>query len=190
MRNRRFTRSVPAIATTFCFLSSQTLGSLVVRSDTDSDHLKDESKPTLDSLVAAARTQPSWKFAVEGYTDNTGGEGPQPDALRKAREFSQSLLGERWRRYKSTDHARIWGEQASEQQRHGARPLAEPMGRDCEEIGALSSPHSATTELCRGRSSHQKAPCVCRCNICISLKDFRQSERVIDSMTTSASRLE
>lgn len=42
--------------------------------DTDSDHLKDESKPTLDSLIAAARTQPSWKFAIEGYTDNTGGE--------------------------------------------------------------------------------------------------------------------
>ena len=93
MKNRRFISSVPVVATTFCFLSSQT-GSLVVRSDTDSDHLKDESKPTLDSLVAAARTQPSWKFAVEGYTDNTGGEGPQPDALRKAREFSQSLLGD------------------------------------------------------------------------------------------------
>ena len=42
--------------------------------DTDSDHLKDESKPTLDSLIAATRTQPSWKFAIEGYTDNTGGE--------------------------------------------------------------------------------------------------------------------
>lgn len=27
--------------------------------DTDSDHLKDESKPTLDALVAAARAQPS-----------------------------------------------------------------------------------------------------------------------------------
>jgi hypothetical protein len=42
--------------------------------DTDSDHLKDESKPTLDSLVAAARTQPSWNFAIEGYTDNVGGD--------------------------------------------------------------------------------------------------------------------
>jgi len=42
--------------------------------DTDSDHLKDESKPTLDSLVAAARTQPSWNFAIEGHTDNVGGD--------------------------------------------------------------------------------------------------------------------
>ncbi len=42
--------------------------------DTDSDHLKDESKPTLDSLVAAARTQPAWSFGIEGYTDNVGGD--------------------------------------------------------------------------------------------------------------------
>lgn len=42
--------------------------------DTDSDHLKDESKPTLDSLVAAAKTQPTWKFGIEGYTDNMGGD--------------------------------------------------------------------------------------------------------------------
>jgi outer membrane protein OmpA-like peptidoglycan-associated protein len=42
--------------------------------DTDSDHLKDESKPTLDSLVAAARAQPSWNFAIEGHTDNVGGD--------------------------------------------------------------------------------------------------------------------
>ena len=42
--------------------------------DTDSDHLKDESKPTLDSLIAAAKTQPTWSFGIEGYTDNVGGE--------------------------------------------------------------------------------------------------------------------
>jgi flagellar motor protein MotB len=28
----------------------------------------------LDSLVAAARTQPSWNFAIEGHTDNTGSD--------------------------------------------------------------------------------------------------------------------
>ena len=42
--------------------------------DTDSDHLKDESKPTLDSLVAAAKTQPAWSFGIEGHTDNVGGD--------------------------------------------------------------------------------------------------------------------
>jgi len=42
--------------------------------DTDSDHLKDESKPTLDALVAAAHDQPTWNFSIEGNTDNTGTE--------------------------------------------------------------------------------------------------------------------
>jgi outer membrane protein OmpA-like peptidoglycan-associated protein len=42
--------------------------------DTDSDHLKDESKPTLDALIAAASAQPTWSFGIEGYTDNVGGD--------------------------------------------------------------------------------------------------------------------
>jgi OmpA-OmpF porin, OOP family len=42
--------------------------------DTDSDHLKAESKSTLDSLVAAAQAQPTWSFGIEGYTDNVGGD--------------------------------------------------------------------------------------------------------------------
>jgi len=42
--------------------------------DTDSDHLKDESKTALDELVAAARSQPSWNFAIEGHTDNVGSD--------------------------------------------------------------------------------------------------------------------
>jgi OOP family OmpA-OmpF porin len=42
--------------------------------DTDSDHLKAESKPTLDALIAAARTEPAWSFGIEGYTDNVGGD--------------------------------------------------------------------------------------------------------------------
>jgi OmpA-OmpF porin, OOP family len=42
--------------------------------DTDSARLKDESKTALDQLVATARAQPSWKFLIEGHTDNTGGD--------------------------------------------------------------------------------------------------------------------
>jgi outer membrane protein OmpA-like peptidoglycan-associated protein len=42
--------------------------------DIDSDHLKAESKPTLDALIAAASTQPTWSFGIEGYTDNVGGD--------------------------------------------------------------------------------------------------------------------
>jgi outer membrane protein OmpA-like peptidoglycan-associated protein len=42
--------------------------------DTDSDHIKDESKTALDSLLAAAHSQPSWSFSIEGHTDNVGGD--------------------------------------------------------------------------------------------------------------------
>lgn len=40
--------------------------------DTDSDHIKEESKPALDSLLAAARSQPAWNFSIEGHTDDIG----------------------------------------------------------------------------------------------------------------------
>ena len=42
--------------------------------DTDSNHIKDESKPALDSLLAAAHSQPTWSFSIEGHTDNVGGD--------------------------------------------------------------------------------------------------------------------
>jgi len=42
--------------------------------DTDSDHIKDDSKPALDSLLAAAHNQPAWSFSIEGHTDNVGGD--------------------------------------------------------------------------------------------------------------------
>ncbi len=40
--------------------------------DTDSDHIKAESKPTLDNLIAAAKAEPTWKLAIEGHTDSSG----------------------------------------------------------------------------------------------------------------------
>jgi OOP family OmpA-OmpF porin len=42
--------------------------------DTDSARLKPESKTALDELVATAKAHPSWKFLIEGHTDNTGGD--------------------------------------------------------------------------------------------------------------------
>ena len=45
-----------------------------IQFDTDSDHIKDESKTTLDLLLAAAKSQPGWNFSIEGHTDNTGGD--------------------------------------------------------------------------------------------------------------------
>ena len=55
--------------------------------DTDSDHLKAESKPTLDALIAAASTQPTWSFGIEGYTDNVGGD-PHNQTLSEKRAAS------------------------------------------------------------------------------------------------------
>jgi outer membrane protein OmpA-like peptidoglycan-associated protein len=39
--------------------------------DSDSDHIKDESKPTLDSIVAMLRKRADWKMSIEGHTDST-----------------------------------------------------------------------------------------------------------------------
>src|SRR3569623_110195 len=39
---------------------------------TDSDHIKDESKGTLDQIVATAKAEPTWKLAIEGHTDGVG----------------------------------------------------------------------------------------------------------------------
>jgi outer membrane protein OmpA-like peptidoglycan-associated protein len=39
--------------------------------DTDSDHIKDESKPTLDKIVALLKTAPELKLTIEGHTDST-----------------------------------------------------------------------------------------------------------------------
>jgi outer membrane protein OmpA-like peptidoglycan-associated protein len=39
--------------------------------DTDSDRIKDESKPTLDKLVGIMKAKPDWKLTIEGHTDST-----------------------------------------------------------------------------------------------------------------------
>jgi outer membrane protein OmpA-like peptidoglycan-associated protein len=42
--------------------------------DLDSDHLRDESKPTLDKIVAMLKSKSDWKLKIEGHTDSTGNE--------------------------------------------------------------------------------------------------------------------
>ena len=39
--------------------------------DSDSDHIKDESKPTLDSIVAMLKKKAAWKMSIEGHTDSS-----------------------------------------------------------------------------------------------------------------------
>lgn len=42
--------------------------------DFNSDKIKDESKPTLDNIVAVLKENSDWKMTIEGHTDNVGGE--------------------------------------------------------------------------------------------------------------------
>jgi outer membrane protein OmpA-like peptidoglycan-associated protein len=39
--------------------------------DSDSDHIKDESKPTLDKIAAMLKAKSDWKLTIEGHTDST-----------------------------------------------------------------------------------------------------------------------
>ena len=39
--------------------------------DSDSDHLRSESKPTLDIVLQVLKEHPDWKITVEGHTDST-----------------------------------------------------------------------------------------------------------------------
>jgi hypothetical protein len=39
--------------------------------DTDSDHIRDESRTTLGEIVAMLKANPDWKLKVEGHTDST-----------------------------------------------------------------------------------------------------------------------
>ena len=39
--------------------------------DTDSDRIKDESKPTLDKVASMLKVKPDWKVTIEGHTDST-----------------------------------------------------------------------------------------------------------------------
>ena len=42
--------------------------------DFNSDVIKPESKPTLDKVAAIMKEKSDWKFSIEGYTDNVGGD--------------------------------------------------------------------------------------------------------------------
>ncbi|HWW60778.1 MAG TPA: OmpA family protein, partial [Thermoanaerobaculia bacterium] len=39
--------------------------------DSDSDVIKDESKPTLDQIAGVLKSNPDWKMTIEGHTDST-----------------------------------------------------------------------------------------------------------------------
>jgi len=60
--------------------------------DLDSDVLRDESKPTLDKIVAVLKAKPEWKLKVEGHTDSTGGEAHNQQLSQKRADAVKSYL--------------------------------------------------------------------------------------------------
>jgi outer membrane protein OmpA-like peptidoglycan-associated protein len=67
--------------------------------DTDSDHIKDESRPTLDKIVELLKAEPNLKLSIEGHTDATAGV-----------EYNQNLSERRAAAYlvaAGIDHARL-----------------------------------------------------------------------------------
>lgn len=62
--------------------------------DSDSDHLRDESKPTLDLVAAVLKEHTDWKLTVEGHTDSTSTpEHNQDLSARRAAAVTQYLTG-------------------------------------------------------------------------------------------------
>lgn len=61
--------------------------------DTDSDHIKDESRPTLDKIVALLKARPALKLSVQGHTDSTGTADHNQDlSARRARSVIAYLV--------------------------------------------------------------------------------------------------
>ena len=62
--------------------------------DSDSDKLRDESKPTLDLVAAVLKAHADWKVTVEGHTDSTSTpEHNQDLSTRRAEAVRQYLAG-------------------------------------------------------------------------------------------------
>jgi outer membrane protein OmpA-like peptidoglycan-associated protein len=60
--------------------------------DSDSDRVKDESKPTLASIAAVLKAHPAWRVTVEGHTDSTAGAAHNQDlSERRAKSVVASL---------------------------------------------------------------------------------------------------
>ena len=62
--------------------------------DTDSDTIKDESKPTLDLVASVLKSNADMKVTVEGHTDSTATpEHNQDLSTRRANAVRQYLVG-------------------------------------------------------------------------------------------------
>jgi len=90
--------------------------------DTDSDRIKEESKPTLDKIVALLKAEPGLKLTIEGHTDSTA-----------SAEYNQRLSGRRAAAVSSyLEAAGIDGSRLSSVGYGATRPVASndtPLGR-------------------------------------------------------------
>jgi len=60
--------------------------------DTDSNVIRDESKPTLDKIAAVLKAKPDWKLKIEGHTDSTGGDAHNQQLSQSRAEAVKSYL--------------------------------------------------------------------------------------------------
>jgi outer membrane protein OmpA-like peptidoglycan-associated protein len=60
--------------------------------DTDSDAIREESRPTLDSIAAVLMAKPTWKVTIEGHTDSVATDEHNQDlSERRARAVRDFL---------------------------------------------------------------------------------------------------
>jgi outer membrane protein OmpA-like peptidoglycan-associated protein len=60
--------------------------------DTDSDVIKDESKPTLDRIAALLKANAGWKMTIEGHTDASGGAEHNQQLSKRRAEAVKTYL--------------------------------------------------------------------------------------------------
>jgi outer membrane protein OmpA-like peptidoglycan-associated protein len=61
--------------------------------DTNSDVIRDESKPTIDKMAAMLKAKPDWKLMIEGHTDSSGGDAQNlPLSQRRADSVKAYLV--------------------------------------------------------------------------------------------------
>jgi hypothetical protein len=60
--------------------------------DVDSAVIRDESKPTLDKIVAVLKAKPDWKLKVEGHTDSSGGDAHNQELSQKRADAVKTYL--------------------------------------------------------------------------------------------------
>jgi len=67
---------------------------LRINFDSDSDRIRDESRPVLDQVAAMLKARPQWKITVEGHTDSTASsQHNQELSERRANAVRQHLEG-------------------------------------------------------------------------------------------------